>query len=251
MKKILLVTAIFLTLATSCNRSKEIELVSYSLVDPACDACARTSLQYPLTSGKNRTERKINAALQNWVISAIDLAPEKASASVEEAVASFKAAHQQIRNDFPDDYNTAWETTVDGELCFQNEQLLAFCMETYSYTGGAHGYGSSHYLLFDRSNGKLIAREELIKDEEGFTALAEMKFREHYATDKDGPLNEQGFMFEDDRFHLPDNIGYTAGGLKLIYNPYEIAPYSDGQITIEIPYDEVNVFLRYKVEPRL
>lgn len=251
MKKILLVTAIMLSLSTACNREREIDIVPFSHIDPNCESCARTTLQYPLTSGKNRTERKINAALENWVIRAIDLAPDNASASVKEAVANFKSAYQHIKDDFPDDYHTSWETSVDGQLCYRDEKLLAFCMETYSYTGGAHGYGSSHYLLFDRRKGQLIAREQLIKDEHGFTALAEKKFREHYASDMNTPLNEQGFMFEGDRFHLPENIGYTDNGLKLIYNPYEIAPYSDGQITIEIPYTEVNPFLRYKAEPRL
>lgn len=251
MKKILLVTAALLCLTTACKKDKTIAVVIFEHSEPECQSCARTTVHYAQTTGKNRTERKINAALEKWVISAIDLTPEDTPNTVEEALAEFKAGYARIKSDYPDDYHTSWETAIDGELCYQDEQLLAFCMETYSFTGGAHGYGSSHYLLFDKRKGTLIAREELIKDEKGFTQLAEQKFREHYASNTESPLNEQGFMFEDDQFHLPKNIGYTASGLKLIYNPYEIAPYSDGQITLEIPYEEANTFLRYQVESRL
>lgn len=251
MKKILLVTAVLLCLSTSCNREKNIELVTFEYSDPACESCARISLNYPLTPGNNRTERKINAAMEQWVAEAIDLSQEDTPSNIQDAITEFKESYQRIRDDFPDEYHTSWETTVIGELCYQDKNLLAFCMETYSYTGGAHGYGSTHYLLFDKKKERFIERDQLIKDEEGLTALAEKKFRARYALHAEAPLNEQGFMFEGDRFHLPHNIGYTANGIKLIYNPYEIAPYSEGQITLEIPFEEVNTFLRYRVEPRL
>lgn len=250
MKKILLVAAAMLCLSTACNRNKDIDTVIFEYVEPECNSCARTSLQYPITTGKNRTERKINAALEKWVISTIDLTPEDLPATVQEAATEFKNGYMRVANEFPDDYHATWENSIRGELCYQDDKLLAFCMETYSYTGGAHGYRSSHYLLFDTKKGALITREELIKDVDGFTALAEQKFREHYASDTNTPLNEQGFMFENDQFHLPDNIGFTNDGLKLIYNPYEIAPYSSGQITLEIPYSEVNAFLGYQVGTR-
>ena len=250
MMKKLLFTALLFTLI-ACQSDAEIEVATYSLADPACEACARIELQYPMATGKNRKERKINASLNRWVIRAIDLSPDQESATVEEAVAEFRKAYQKIKNDFPDDYTLNWESTIDGEICYEDDQLLVICMETYSYTGGAHGYGSSHYLLFSKTEGEMIDTPHLVQDQKGFMALAEKKFRAQYRLDDASPLNEQGFMFEGDRFHLPENIGYTSSGLKLIYNPYEIAPYSEGQIIIDIPYEEVNNYLRFKGKSRL
>lgn len=251
MKKKLLIAILLTAIITSCNTDNSLKTVPFLITDQPCDSCARVELEYPLTPGKNRKERKINAELNQWVIRAIDLAPENNSTTVEEAVSNFKAAYQQIKNDFPDDYNLNWESTVDGEICYEDQHLFVVCMQTYSFTGGAHGYGSSHYLLFDKEKGELLKKQDMIDDEEGFMRIAEIKFREIYGLPEDAPLNEQGFMFEGDRFHLPDNIGYTHNGLKLIYNPYEIAPYSDGQIVIDIPYQEVNAFLKYKGETAL
>lgn len=250
MKKLLLVCLIALAF-TSCQNETQIEVVPFALIDQPCEACARIELQYPLTPGKNRKERKINASLNQWVINAIDLSPDQDSPTVEEAAENFKSAYEQIKNDFPDEYDLSWESTVDGVICYEDKQLLAVCMETYSFTGGAHGYGSSHYLLFDKKKGDLIDKESLLTDPEAFALFAENKFRQQFEIRDELPLNEQGYMFDGDQFHLPNNIGYTSTGLKLIYNPYEIAPYSEGQIIIEIPYEEVNDYLRFKGKSKL
>ena len=42
-------------------------------------------------------------------------------------------------------------------------------------------------------------------------------------------------MFEEDRFSLPENLGFTPGGLELLYNPYEVASYADGPISLVLP----------------
>ncbi|WP_224488471.1 DUF3298 and DUF4163 domain-containing protein [Robertkochia flava] len=246
MKKKLLIAILLSAVITSCNNSTTLEIVPFSITDQPCDSCARVALNYPQTPGKNRQERKINAELNQWVIRAIDLSADNTPETVEEAVTQFKSAYEQIKNDFPDEYNMSWESTVEGTICYEDNRLFAVCMETYSFTGGAHGYGSSHYLLFDKTQGEIIKKEDLLTDEDGFISLAEKKFRSSFNMEDNLPLNEQGFMFEGDRFHLPNTIGYTQTGLKLIYNPYEIAPYSEGQIVIDIPYEEVNKYLKYQ-----
>lgn len=244
MKKLLILPLLFIALL-SCNQKSEIEISTFIYNEPECEACAKIQLAYPVTSGKNRAGRKINAALDRWVTRVIDLSPDQESETVEQAVTAFKEAYEKIKSDFPEDYTSNWETNISGELCYEDKQLLAVCMNTYSYTGGAHGYGSSHYLLFDKKKGEMIETDGLVKDRSGFMSLAEDKFRKQFLLDEHLPLNEQGYMFEGDQFHLPENIGYTSTGLRLIFNPYEIAPYSEGQIIIEIPYEEVNPFLRY------
>ena len=50
-------------------------------------------------------------------------------------------------------------------------------------------------------------------------------------------------MFEDDTFHLPQNIFYTDKGLLLFYNPYEVASYAEGTKELLLTYKEVNDYL--------
>ena len=60
-------------------------------------------------------------------------------------------------------------------------------------------------------------------------------------------LSENGFMFQNDIFSLPKNIGFDQNYLILLYNPYEIAPYSTGILEVKIPLSEVNHWLSFNL----
>jgi hypothetical protein len=55
-------------------------------------------------------------------------------------------------------------------------------------------------------------------------------------------------MFEKDSFYLPENIGFTKEGVKLLYNQYEVASYADGTIELTLPYNEVKKYLSTKIK---
>src|SRR5690606_11666613 len=59
-------------------------------------------------------------------------------------------------------------------------------------------------------------------------------------------INSTGFMFENDVFYLPRNIGFTDDGLLLVYERYEVASYADGPIRLTFPYPEIGRFLKLK-----
>ena len=63
----------------------------------------------------------------------------------------------------------------------------------------------------------------LLKDADAFTVFAESAFRKQYGISSDAPINSTGFMFEDNQFQLPQNMGLTPQGMVLHYNPYEAA----------------------------
>ena len=52
----------------------------------------------------------------------------------------------------------------------------------------------------------------------------------------------EDFFFGKD-FQLPETLGYSDEGLIVLYNPYEIASYSQGIIEFTIPYSEISSFL--------
>jgi hypothetical protein len=52
--------------------------------------------------------------------------------------------------------------------------------------------------------------------------------------------------FDPNNFTLPENIGFDDDGLILLYNTYEIAPYSSGLTEIHIPFDEIDSLLTFK-----
>ena len=59
-------------------------------------------------------------------------------------------------------------------------------------------------------------------------------------------LEDEDVSLDEGTFQLPKNIGYSEDGIILLYNTYEIAPYSTGIIEFVIPFEEVNSLLIFK-----
>jgi hypothetical protein len=142
-----------------------------------------------------------------------------------------------------------WEAKVNGTIIFENKDVLTIKLESYIYTGGAHGYGTNRFLNFDKIKEVELDRQELFKNEDEFKTFTETIFRKQENVPADATINSTGFMFETENFYLPENIGYTDKGLLLFYEPYEIASFADGPIILTILYNDANKFLKIAVKP--
>ena len=105
-------------------------------------------------------------------------------------------------------------------------------------TGGAHGHLNVSFLNFNAQTGNMLKNEDLFEDYLAFTKIAKTYFDEEIADKKD-------LYFEPDNFTLPENIGFNEEGVILLYNTYEIAPYSSGMTEIQIPWEELQTSLNY------
>jgi hypothetical protein len=101
-------------------------------------------------------------------------------------------------------------------------------------------------FFIDTKTGKQIKKEHLFSDLKGFTKLAEQKFRKQQKVPKNVNINETGYWFTDEKFHLPLNIFLTEKGVKLVYNQYEVSSYAEGPIELLIPYKEADKYLKLK-----
>ena len=50
-------------------------------------------------------------------------------------------------------------------------------------------------------------------------------------------------MFEGNTFILPSSMGFDEKHMLFTYNPYDIAPYSEGLIELKIPINEIQPFI--------
>ena len=136
--------------------------------------------------------------------------------------------------DFPDSAQI-WEAQIDGEVIYQSEEIISISITSYINTGGAHGNLHITFLNFDALNGKRIPNGNLFHNIDAFKDIAKRYFYE--------TLEDKSVLFEPDNFTLPVNFGYSLDGLVLLYNVYEIAPYSTGVIDFTIPFDELTDLL--------
>jgi len=245
MKKILS-AALCLGLLIACETESRLTYEPLKLEGEACEKCPKIAINIPSALDDTPVAKAMNRALGEEIISILSFSDGAEIENVEQAIASFTESYRELRDKY--DYEMPWEAMVDGKVVHEDDKLVCLEVKSYSFTGGAHGYSSTTYLNFDKRKGKELDARELFSDLKGFEGFAEARFRDQEDIPSEGNINATGFMFEGDRFHLAQNIGYTDQGLQLIYNQYEVASYADGPIVLKLPYPEVNQYLKFKVK---
>ncbi len=113
--------------------------------------------------------------------------------------------------------------------------------------GGAHPNQWSQWLNFDTNTGKLLTKEEVFKAEavkdieqmllgKLIAMQAELNPEEQVQTLED--LQRIGFL-QLTSIYIPENFLLAKEKVMFLFNRYDIAPYSAGEIVLEVPYEEI------------
>lgn len=105
--------------------------------------------------------------------------------------------------------------------------VVVFEVDREGYScGAAHGNHTTSYLNYNVQAGRPITLSELMNAgyEDKLAALIRAN------------LEEQGvsLLVEPEEVEVSSSFSVTPGGLKFSYDPYEIAPYSEGTVEVEI-----------------
>jgi len=208
------------------------------------------------------------ATLINRTIQGEFLGNDYASLTPEEAVDSFMNVY--IR-DYRKETGELYQ--VDRAKGTSDEEIPAWYNQTYSLvtfieeghggtinvsanvfvdTGGAHPHQWSQWLNFDFESGKLLTKDDVFlasakADIERMLLdhlmlmQAEIYPDESLKTLED--LQQKGFL-QMTNMYIPDNFLLHKEGVSFLFNRYDIAPYSAGEIVIEIPYEEIGYCLK-------
>lgn len=248
MKTKLLYLLSFLVCVGCNQREDALTFEPFSIASKSCENCPNVSISIPKALEKTKVSGTVNSALSEEIIALLNFDEESDAQNLEGAVQAFVQDYQDLNGKFPEE-SMPWEATIDGTVTHENKKILTIRLAAYLFTGGAHGYTTNRFLNFDKEHGTELEQGELFKSEKDFITFAEREFRKQENIPYKAPINSTGFMFETENFHLPENIGYTDTGLLLSYEPYEIASYADGPITLTLPFKDVNRFLRFPIQP--
>ncbi len=152
----------------------------------------------------------------------------------------------EMKTDLKQQEIVSWEAKVKVLKTYESDRILNLVVESYVYMGGAHGYESIQSLCFDAETGEKTPAKSLFTDNKKVSQLVEKYFRINQKLKANINYTEAGYTFENNVFVLPENINFTDKGLKFHYNPYEVASYAQGEIEFEIPYAEIEQFLKIK-----
>lgn len=233
-KTILLIFSVFV-FALSC---KEEELaITFTEHNFSLDNNNIVEINIPKAIGIPSIATKINTTLENKV-SAYLYASSSNNDSLKTIIHSidlFNKEFENFKTDFPDS-KQVWEAQFDGDLLYQSNEIISLSLTSYINTGGAHGILNINFLNFNTQTGDLITNDQLINDLEGFKEVAKPFFTESIK-------NKDMVITDVNTLPLAKNIAYSEDGIIILYNTYEIAPYTSGIIEYTIPFETAAPFL--------
>jgi hypothetical protein len=129
------------------------------------------------------------------------------------------------------------ELFVEPRQVYQNDRIVSLVYSFRQYSGGAHGnYGTATFNY--KKDGTSVTLENLSTNIDELEEIAEQAFIK-----QNGELAK--FQFDNNKFYLPNVFYFTEKSVVFYYCLYEIAPYSAGDIYVELDNDKVKHLIDY------
>lgn len=138
----------------------------------------------------------------------------------------------------------SWNCSVDVSIEHNTEHFITVRSSSYIYTGGAHPLQTTTYYVIATHKPRLLTLHDIVVDTATLRTVAEIELRRMYDIPLYHDLRNHGFTLSSNSVPLSKNFAFTRTGLTLVYNPYDISPYSMGMHTIQLPYSAIAPLLR-------
>ncbi|OBX23513.1 MULTISPECIES: DUF3298 and DUF4163 domain-containing protein [Bizionia] len=234
-RSIVLLSLIFLVFSCEDEETK----ITFSEKNFTTNQNKIVEINIPQAEGAEAVKNNINASIEAMVSASLNLDEDSVAKnmSISESIDKFNSEYASFKSEFPESA-LEWEAQIDGEIMYQSEAVISVVITNYLNTGGAHGSLVVSFLNFDALTGQSLKNEQLFNDMNAFKTVAEDYFNDQIADKKE-------LYFEPDNFVLPQNIGFNETGVILLYNSYEVAPYSTGLTEFTIPFDDLVPYLNF------
>ena len=200
------------------------------------------SIEYPVKGAKAEVLAKIEDGILNTVF---DM--EELPGSVEETALRYE---DNLKDEYFNEYEgleggfgaKTWEDHVNGYFSGRYKQYLSYMVELYSDRGGAHGISTMTPVVFDKNSGEVVPEEAFFADgyREPVAALLQAHLPEALEGDEEAlaAVSDPGLVVPNGLYEV------TKDGVTWYYQPYVIAPFSVGVISISIPWNELKPYVR-------
>lgn len=181
----------------------------------------------------------------------VDAANRVIETQVMQQVDAFRDEYQDLLADNNGDHvGPPWGLSITGELLYDGPVFWTLDLETYRFTGGAHGGTENQALVIDKATGEPIPVADLFKpgtdwlktlSKASYEALIQ---REHFEPDDD--WLERGTAPEAENYQV---LLPLAEGLEVVFGQYQIGPYVIGISRVLLPYSALTAVLNPALFP--
>ncbi|KIQ96486.1 DUF3298 and DUF4163 domain-containing protein [Lysobacter sp. A03] len=155
------------------------------------------------------------------------------------------------------DSNVPYDLSLSFVEVLRTPQLVSWAADGSSYTGGAHGMPLLARFNWLPAQKKMLTAEELVTDASGWKAISDFAREQLHTrlsqrleaervdpTERTRMMRSAGRMIDDGtvpeaaQFAQFEPLPGTAGklrGLRFVFSPYQVGPYSDGVQTVDVP----------------
>lgn len=246
--KSILISCILCLLTISCKKDMDLVEKTYSKTSNTnCVGeynCAKINLKIIEASNNSFVSDSINKKIFDVVKNTVYAGenPDEIK-NYSELNTFFISEFNAMKDDLKQEKLPSWEAVLNTKIAYHSKEILNITIDSYTYTGGAHGYNAIQSLIFNTKTGKIISSKKLFKNTSAIEKIAENEFRKQQKITATLSLTDAGYFFENDKFVLPQNIIITKKGLLLHYNPYEAASYGQGPIEVELPFSTIKPYM--------
>lgn len=127
-------------------------------------------------------------------------------------------------------------------IMYEDARTISLAQFAYAYTGGAHGNYSTSIKNILKKNGANINLSDILTPE-GVKRLPFLLNQAARTTYKvTGALKDNGFLV--DKIPVSKEFCLMRDGIAFYYSPYEIKPFSDGEVSLFIPIRSISAYLK-------
>ena len=194
--------------------------------------------------GKSKAAQRINQQLATFLfgntIMPFDEAKQHFADSLakeyEKELREFYDPDNEYQGTFAYEYSQTGKVSADAPA-----GIVAYTNRIEMYTGGAHGGAMESYINFQEETGRIITCEELFgyKQDEVKKLIKEQIIKDNECK-TEAELTEKRSIFSLGDVYITDNnFLIEKDGILFCYNPYDIAPWSEGFIYAKLSYKKL------------
>lgn len=201
------------------------------------------SLQYPVIAPANINLKKVQESFA--VIfrgnESSALTPQEA---FDERVAQFVTGAEEEGRLWKEESNeyinfSFFEDNLATDVHSMNNHVITTSTGGYSYMGGAHGSYYVKYDNIDLRDGSIISENMLFRP--GYEGKLAKLIQDAVAerNNSEDETDHISLLVELNQIEPNGNFILSYDGIDYIYNQYEISPYVQGVVEVNIPYEDI------------
>lgn len=208
----------------------QVEIKEYSYKRKVGDSQVDYSIDYPIAGNQNLTRNVVE-----WINESFG-GRYKGDLKDAQSIVDFYGKEVEFSNE----YNTEEKTYI--KLKFQTEKYVTFEYSSFSFEGGAHGFGQTICATFRKDDGRKFGWN-MFSNYEGLQPAIKQGLKRYFEVTTDQELEEHLQLPEGNTinsFPMPSTDPWlTPDGLTMHYGAYEIACYAEGEPSFTIPFSKI------------